>query len=264
MGLVSDNYLIHASEEFSASPSLPEILWNFSRYDDRTRITLEQNPHFYLDCHTDESAYAPTFECHPLQGPSIEVEHNGTVYVLFNGPSRVFLDIGSNFRTFCNVWSLNGVQILRGSRHIFPSRFFSDVLSDRFGVLQGEQLVRGSSVRSRLWYCEQQAITNDSKSCSRPTHRCCLRPIVTTSTADRQAWGIFEDWLTLTRLARPSISMHIYEAEGSPESMNSLVCVPIYSHTHFANFCLGTTSTTSNFRVPGIPRAIHVYQYTRR
>jgi hypothetical protein len=32
MGLVLDNDLIRVSEEFSVSPSVPEILWNFSRY----------------------------------------------------------------------------------------------------------------------------------------------------------------------------------------------------------------------------------------
>jgi hypothetical protein len=125
MGLVFDNYLIHASEEFSASPSptLPEILWNFSRYNGRARITLEQNPHFYLHFPADESAYMPMFRCHPLQDPSVELEHNGTVYVLFDEPSRVFLGIGGGLRIFCNVWSPNGVQIFRGSCHIFPSRF---------------------------------------------------------------------------------------------------------------------------------------------
>jgi hypothetical protein len=123
MGLIFDNDLIHVSEEFSASPSLPEILWNFSRYNDRANITLEQNPHFYLHFPADESAYTPTFECHPLQGPSSALEHNSTVFVLSDGPSHVFLDIGPNLRIFGNVWSLNGVLIFRGPRHIFPSRF---------------------------------------------------------------------------------------------------------------------------------------------
>jgi hypothetical protein len=123
MGLVFDTDLIHVSEEFSASPSLPEILWNFSRYNDRARITLEQNPHFYLDCPADESAYTPLFQRHPIKDLSVALQHNGTIYVLFDGPSRVFLDIGRNLRTFCNVWSLNGVLIFRGSRHIFPSGF---------------------------------------------------------------------------------------------------------------------------------------------
>ena len=118
-----NNYLIHALEEFSTSPTLPEILWNFSRYNDRARITLEQNPHFYLDCPTDESAYTPLFQRHPVKGPSVGLGHNGTVYVLFDGMSRVFLDIGLNFSIFCNVWSLNGVLIFRGSCHVFPFRF---------------------------------------------------------------------------------------------------------------------------------------------
>ena len=118
-----NNYLIHALEEFSTSPTLPEILWNFSRYNDRARITLEQNPHFYLDCPTDESAYTSLFQRHPVKGPSVGLGHNGTVYVLFDGMSRVFLDIGLDLRIFCNVWSLNGVLIFRGSCHVFPIRF---------------------------------------------------------------------------------------------------------------------------------------------
>ena len=122
-GLVFDNHLIHALEEFSASPTLPEILWNFSRYNDHARITLEQNPHFYLDCPSNESAYTSLFQRHPVNGPSAGLGHNGTVYVLFDGMSRLFLDIGLNPRIFCNVWLLNGVLIFRGSRYLFSFRF---------------------------------------------------------------------------------------------------------------------------------------------
>jgi hypothetical protein len=123
-GLVFDNNLIHTSEEFSASPSLPEILWNFSRYEGRARITLEQNPHFYLHLPADESAYTPMFQCHPLQDTSVALEHNCTVYVLFDGPSRVFRDTERDLRIFGNVWSLNGTRIFRGSRHVSPSWLF--------------------------------------------------------------------------------------------------------------------------------------------
>jgi hypothetical protein len=230
MGLVLDNDLIRVSEEFSVSPSVPEILWNFSRYNDRARITLEQNPHFYLQFPATEGAYTPTFQCHPLQGPSVALEHNGTVFVRFDGPSRVFLDIGPNLRIFGNVWSLNGILIFRGSRTFSHLGSYSGVRSDHFGVLQGEQLVRGSSVRGKLWYCEQQVVLNDSKSCSRLNH-CCLRPVVTTSSADLQERGLFEDWLALNHLALPSISIHIYESGGSLTYLNSLVCVHVCSHT---------------------------------
>jgi hypothetical protein len=119
---VLDNNLIHSSEELSASPSLPEILWNFSRYRDRARITLEQNPHFYLRCPVDESAYTPKFRRHPLQDTSGALEHKDTVYVLFDGPCRVFLDIEHKPRIFGNVWSLNGLLVFRGLHHLSRSR----------------------------------------------------------------------------------------------------------------------------------------------
>ena len=115
----NDN-LIYSPEEFSTSPSLPEILWNFSRYKDPARITLEQNPHFYLRFPADETSYTPTFRCHPLQDPSGALEHNDTVYVLLDGPGRVILH-EPKLRIFCNVWSLNGFLIFRGSHHLPPS-----------------------------------------------------------------------------------------------------------------------------------------------
>ena len=110
-------------EEFSTSPTLQEVLWNFSRYDDRARITLEQNPHFYLRFPEDESAFTPMFQFHPLRSEAIE--HNATVYVLFDGPGRVLLDAEGKLRIFCNVWSLNGFMIFRGSHHFTSSRVLS-------------------------------------------------------------------------------------------------------------------------------------------
>ncbi|KAH9033787.1 hypothetical protein EDB85DRAFT_1890065 [Lactarius pseudohatsudake] len=118
--LVFDINLDHTSEELSAGPPLAEILWNFSRYKDRARITLEQNPHFYLRCPANEGAYTPTFRRHPLQESSGALEHNDTVYILFDRQSRVFLD----------------TEHKSGSLET----------SDSSGVLV-EQLVRGSSIR---------------------------------------------------------------------------------------------------------------------
>ena len=96
MAHVIDGNLIHASEELSASPSISEILWNFSRYKDRARIILEQNPHFYLRCPADESAYTPMysathFKAHP--------EHlNTTTLSMFSsmGPAVCFLIPNAN------------------------------------------------------------------------------------------------------------------------------------------------------------------------
>jgi hypothetical protein len=59
------------------------------------------------------------FQCHPLQIPSATLEHNDTVYVLLDGPGRVFLEAEHKLRIFCNVWSLNGFLIFRGAS-LFP------------------------------------------------------------------------------------------------------------------------------------------------
>lgn len=116
-----DYILIFALEEFNTSPSLPHILWNFSRYEGRARIKLEQNPHFYLSFPSDESTYTPMFQCHPLQGASGVLENDDTVYVLFDGPGRVIIDTEDQLRVFCNVWSLNGFLIFRGWRSFSSS-----------------------------------------------------------------------------------------------------------------------------------------------
>ncbi|KAI9438944.1 hypothetical protein H4582DRAFT_104166 [Lactarius indigo] len=195
------------SQEFSSRPTLPEILWNFSRYEDCARVALEENPHFYLHFPADESIYTPMFQCHPLHDFGA-LKHNDTVYVLFDGPGRVFLDFEHKLRIFGNVWSLNGSLIFR----------------DRSGVLEGEQLIRGFSIRDNLRYCEQQVLFYNSE--ARPRFGLhYLRPIVTTSSPDRST-GMFEDWKALNRLASHFINIHIYDSRGFSGSINSLDLPP--------------------------------------
>ncbi|KAH9062548.1 hypothetical protein EDB83DRAFT_2552038 [Lactarius deliciosus] len=201
--------LDHTSEELSAGPPLAEILWNFSRYKDRGRITLEQNPHFYLRCPANEGAYTPTFRRHPLQESSGALEHNDTVYILFDRPSRVFLDTEHKSRIFGNVWLLNGSLIFR----------------DSSGVLEGEQLVTGSSIRCKLQHSEQPLEYHDSESRPRLDHSY-LRPIITTPSANPSSVGEFEDWTVLSRPASHSINVHIYRPRGSPGSTSHLNLPP--------------------------------------
>ncbi|KAH9172534.1 hypothetical protein EDB89DRAFT_888122 [Lactarius sanguifluus] len=200
-----DPDIVIVRQEFNIRPPLSEVLWNFSRYNDRARVTLEQNPHFYLDFPADESAYTPMFQCRPLHDLGA-LKHNDTVYVLSDGPGRVFLDIEHKHRVFGNVWSPNGTLIFR----------------DRFGVLEGEQLVRGSRVRGNLWYCEQQVVFHGSQSrLGSRFDRHDLRPIVTMSSADHPAGGVFEDWTALNHLASRSILIHIYSSQNSPGPTSS-------------------------------------------
>ncbi|KAH9062538.1 hypothetical protein EDB83DRAFT_2675313 [Lactarius deliciosus] len=192
------------SQELSADPSFPEILWNFSRYKDHARITLEQNPHFYLRCPTNVNAYTPKFRRCPLQDPSGVLEHNGTVYVLFDSPGRVFLTTDHKPRIFGNVWSLNGSLIFR----------------DRSGILEGEQLVRSSSIRYNLWCCEEPVVRQDSGSRSRLNHGS-LRPILTAPSADHSADWTSKDWTVSSHPAS-----HFNDIHGSRESTSSLDLAP--------------------------------------
>ncbi len=105
----------------SAKPSVSEILWNFSRYKDRARITLEQNPHFYSNLPAEESAYTPMFKRHPLGDLILALKPHDTVYVLVDRPGRVFLETEGRKRSFGNVWMLNGTLIFKSLRHFSVS-----------------------------------------------------------------------------------------------------------------------------------------------
>ena len=63
-------------------------------------------------------------QLYPLQDTRGALEHNDTVYVLFDRPGRVFLEIEHKRRIFGNVWSLNGSLIFRGLWYVSWSRSF--------------------------------------------------------------------------------------------------------------------------------------------
>ncbi|KAI9442753.1 hypothetical protein H4582DRAFT_1309113 [Lactarius indigo] len=192
------------SQELSADPSFPEILWNFSRYKGRARITLEQNPHFYLRCPADESAFTPKFRRLPLQDLSGVLENNATVYVLFDRPGRVFLTTERELRIFGNVWALNGSLIFR----------------DRFGVLEGEKLVRSSSMRYNIRLHEELDVHQYLQTYSRLNHGF-SRLSPTTLSMDRPVERTFRvgDWIVLSLPESYRIDVHV---RGSREFTNSL------------------------------------------
>jgi hypothetical protein len=92
---------------------------------------------------------------------------------------------------------------------------------DSFGVLEGEQLVRGSSTKY-VRHCEQPTMYHNSGLRSQSNHTY-LRPIVT-QLANPSSDGTFEDWTILSRPASNSIDVHIYGLWVSPRFNGSLVC----------------------------------------
>ena len=123
------NYLICVPEVLSNGPRLPEIIWNFSRFEGRACITLEQNPHFYSSHPTDEGTHLPRFHFSPVEDSGQPWRHHRTIYVLVDRPGRVFLETKLITRSFGNVWMMNNFLILKGLRYnsrgacsLIPSR----------------------------------------------------------------------------------------------------------------------------------------------
>jgi hypothetical protein len=96
-----------------------EALWNFNRLEDNRRITLQQNPYFYKKLPTSSDARRGSFEVHPIEGFG-NVKPNETIYVLVDGPSRVFLETEQRTRIFVNVFELKDVMVFKGCVMFLP------------------------------------------------------------------------------------------------------------------------------------------------
>ncbi|KAH9068000.1 hypothetical protein EDB83DRAFT_669191 [Lactarius deliciosus] len=97
------------------------------------------------------------------------------------------------------------------------------IFRDRFGILEGEQLVRSSSTQYNLWSSEELDVYQDSEPHSRLNHSF-LRPIVTTPSMDRPVpvERIFraEDWTVLSRPESYCIDVHIHGSRGFTSSVD--------------------------------------------
>jgi hypothetical protein len=96
----------------SPTAGIEEVLWNFAQLEDDTRITLQDNPHFYLDLPTSSDAYTGRFKARPLE--NLKLRPNATVYVLVDQPRRVFLETRQEMWMFGNVFVLKNVIIFKG------------------------------------------------------------------------------------------------------------------------------------------------------
>jgi hypothetical protein len=104
----------------SHSAGIEEVLWNFTQFEDESRISLHDNPHFYSDLPTSFDAYTVRFRALPID--NFAPKPNATIYVLVDQPRRVFLETRHGTRIFGNVFVLNDVMIFKG---MFEVSFFS-------------------------------------------------------------------------------------------------------------------------------------------
>ncbi|KAI9456028.1 hypothetical protein BJY52DRAFT_607568 [Lactarius psammicola] len=189
----------------SPQPTAGEILWNFARLEGRARVTLQQNPHFYMGLPAHEGAFGPGFSKDSLW--DFVLRSNDTVYVLVDRPSRVFLKTGHKNRTFGNVWMLNGTLIFKDLR----------------GRLEGEQLVRRDIFGRTRWYCEPLVVFPGFHA---PLNRSCIPAITTTPSTNPAAGTTFKDWAFLSRPTLDFFNIHISDERWSPPvSTEGMVCL---------------------------------------
>ncbi|KAI9439128.1 hypothetical protein H4582DRAFT_2075780 [Lactarius indigo] len=164
----------------SAQSEFPEILWNFSRLtDERRRIPLRQNPHFYHHLPTSREAYGAEFSMDSMKDFLLS---NDTIYVLVDKPSlgRIYLEAQERKRIFGNVWmpKPNDVMIFKDIR----------------GKLQGEQLV-GNDIQSHqelFWRDELDISLMDSCAIPRELPKLPWKPVT-----DIQDWKVLIQEKTL-------------------------------------------------------------------
>ena len=95
---------------------MQEILWNFSRIKDKSRrLTLKQNPHFYVHLPTSPDAYSGDFNVEPVEN----FRHPDKFYVLTDRPGLMYMNADPYSRCFGNFWCPNGAIIFKGSHVVF-------------------------------------------------------------------------------------------------------------------------------------------------
>ncbi len=104
------------SELLSHTASFQEVLWNFAHLENSKRITLSDNPHFYLKLPTLIDEYGGEFKAFPAE--MLPLESNATIYVLIDQRRPVLLETEHVSRVFGNVFRLKDVMIFKGLSNI--------------------------------------------------------------------------------------------------------------------------------------------------
>ena len=157
--------------------NLQEILFNFSRFKDKKRVPLRQNPHFYNQLPTSPKAYGSRFQTDPIH----DFQDVEQVYVLLDKPGHVYLETPGKKRAFGNSWVPDDAIIFKGSPIVFCLFCHLRPLSDARGKLEGEGIV-GEGIESTvdIWYCEEPSPIS-SLSVDSPTSVTAPHPIDTAS-----------------------------------------------------------------------------------
>ncbi len=110
----------------------------------------------------------------------------------------------------------------------------SDVSPDSSGVLEGEQLVRGTSIRGNWWRYEEPVVFPNCE-CRARLNPSRLRPIITTPSGNPASGVPFDDWAVLSHPSSHSINIQIYSAQrphGSTDLVRFNALNTLHKPTH--------------------------------
>ena len=157
----------------SDSPSLQEILWNFSRFkDEKKRLTLRDNPHFYAELPTSPEAYGDSVKIDPTE----DFRHANKFYVLTDKPELVYIMTDQVSQSFGNFWCPKMLSFSKVWASCFCFSPVSDVLPDICGRLRGESIVKASLRGTYCGFCERLPVSTVPRA---SRNRRGLQPIIT-------------------------------------------------------------------------------------
>jgi hypothetical protein len=111
MSLPKSHHLIYMLERLCKSPSIQEVLWSFYRVlDEKQRLTLMDNPHFYVELPTSPEAYGDGVQI----DPSEDFRHANKFYVLIDKSELVHVVTGQVSQFFGNFWRPKHAIIFKG------------------------------------------------------------------------------------------------------------------------------------------------------
>jgi hypothetical protein len=108
--MVSDPIL----EVLCQSSGMNEVLWNFSRFKDGKRLTLNDNPHFYKELPTSPENYGDKFLMEPIE-TCLDTQRISVLTDNLGQAGQVFLKTAKKTRAFGNVWIPKNAIIFKGS-----------------------------------------------------------------------------------------------------------------------------------------------------
>ena len=170
--------LIPVPVVLSDNPSLQEILWNFSRFkDERRRLTLRNNPHFYVELPTSPEEYGDCVKIDPTE----DFRHANKFYVVTDKPEPIYIKTDQVSQVYGNIWYPKNAFIFKGLFvWFFVLSFVSDVFPDIHGRLMGESIVKASLRGSRCGLCKRlRASTVSGRGLRSRLRTEALQPIIT-------------------------------------------------------------------------------------